>query len=69
MGSTEPLSHESLPSSRLNLFIVLRCFSVWQVLEEIRAYGIDIYQFPADDEVVADSNTATNVRKEILFVF
>ena len=40
--------------------VAIELFCV-QITEELRANGVQIYQFPTDDETVADLNSKMNV--------
>ena len=35
--------------------------AVWQIISELVSNGVQIYQFPTDDETVADLNASMNV--------
>ena len=39
--------------------------SFLQIVEELRANGVDIYKFPTDDETVAETNVKMNVSNKL----
>ena len=35
--------------------------SIFQIMSELQSNGVQIYQFPVDDETVAETNSSMNV--------
>ena len=49
--------------------MILFCVSILsQIMSELVSNGVQIYQFPTDDETVADLNSTMNVSVIVLYL-